>query len=165
MSQYLDFLVSKDKKDLMINEVTVSGTRIEENTPTTYDTIDKEEIGIMIIGECQSLLYNFENELIKLFGKDYALNEIQKLVEDFKVNEITEDELTHAKNYIKHQIKSSMDHQSYLTKSIFLKSILGEKTTTKQRLERLDKVQLKDVIKISKSIKLDTSYALYGGIK
>lgn len=37
--------------------------------------IDKEEIGIMIFGECQSLLYNFENELIKLFGKEYALNE------------------------------------------------------------------------------------------
>lgn len=37
--------------------------------------IDKEEIGIMIFGECQSLLYNYENELIKLFGKEYALNE------------------------------------------------------------------------------------------
>ncbi len=37
--------------------------------------IDKEEVGIMIFGECQSLLYNFENELIKLFGKEYALNE------------------------------------------------------------------------------------------
>lgn len=40
-----------------------------------HRTIDKEEIGIIIFGECQSLLYNFENELIKLFGKDYALNE------------------------------------------------------------------------------------------
>jgi hypothetical protein len=40
-----------------------------------HRTIDKEEIGIMIFGECQSLLYNFENELIKLFGKEYALNE------------------------------------------------------------------------------------------
>lgn len=37
--------------------------------------IDKDEIGIIIFGECQSLLYNFENELIKLFGNDYALNE------------------------------------------------------------------------------------------
>jgi len=37
--------------------------------------IDKDEIGILIFGECQSLLYNYENELIKLFGKDYALNE------------------------------------------------------------------------------------------
>ncbi|MCD4826202.1 MAG: insulinase family protein [Acholeplasmataceae bacterium] len=97
--------------------------------------------------------------------KDYALNEIKKLVEDFKENEITEDELTHAKNYIKHQIQSSMDHQSYLTKSTFLKSILKENVTTEQRIKRLEDVKLEDVIKISKSIILDTSYALYGGQK
>jgi len=36
--------VSLKPKDLMINEITVSGTRIEENTPTTYTTINKEEI-------------------------------------------------------------------------------------------------------------------------
>lgn len=40
-----------------------------------HRTIDKEEIGIMIFGECQSLLYNYESELIKLFGNEYALNE------------------------------------------------------------------------------------------
>jgi len=40
-----------------------------------HRTIDKEEVGIMIFGECQSLLYNFENELIKIFGAEYALNE------------------------------------------------------------------------------------------
>jgi hypothetical protein len=37
--------------------------------------INKEDIGIMIFGECQSLLYNYENELIKIFGMEYALNE------------------------------------------------------------------------------------------
>jgi hypothetical protein len=37
--------------------------------------VDKDEIGIMIFGECQSLLYNYENELIRLFGEEYALNE------------------------------------------------------------------------------------------
>src|SRR5690606_23740197 len=40
-----------------------------------HRTIDKDEIGLSIFGECQSLLYNFEQELIKLFGSDYALNE------------------------------------------------------------------------------------------
>lgn len=40
-----------------------------------HRTIDKDEIGLMIFGECQSLLYNFENELIKIFGNEYALNE------------------------------------------------------------------------------------------
>lgn len=97
--------------------------------------------------------------------KDYALNEIKKLVEDFKVNEISQDELDHAKAYIKHQIQSSMDHQSYLTKSTFLKRILNETVSTQERLERLEKVQLDEVVKISKSIVLDTTYALYGGEK
>jgi hypothetical protein len=40
-----------------------------------HRTIDREEIGIIIFGECQSLLYNYENELIKIFGIEYALNE------------------------------------------------------------------------------------------
>lgn len=40
-----------------------------------HRTISKDEIGLMIFGECQSLLYNYENELIKLFGSDYAINE------------------------------------------------------------------------------------------
>lgn len=37
--------------------------------------IDREEIGVMIFGECQALLYNYENTLIDFFGEDYALNE------------------------------------------------------------------------------------------
>lgn len=40
-----------------------------------HRTIDKDEIGVMIFGECQALLYNFENELVKLFGSEYAINE------------------------------------------------------------------------------------------
>jgi hypothetical protein len=40
-----------------------------------HRTISKDEIGLMIFGECQSLLYNYENELIKLFGSEYAINE------------------------------------------------------------------------------------------
>ena len=37
--------------------------------------VDKEQIGLLIFGECQSMLYNYERELVKLFGNDYALNE------------------------------------------------------------------------------------------
>ncbi len=40
-----------------------------------HRTISKDEIGLMIFGECQSLLYNYENELLKLFGSEYAINE------------------------------------------------------------------------------------------
>lgn len=37
--------------------------------------IDKREVDAMIFGECQALLYNYENLLIALFGAQYALNE------------------------------------------------------------------------------------------
>ena len=37
--------------------------------------IEKETLGIQIFGECQSLLYNYEKTLIKLFGEEYAINE------------------------------------------------------------------------------------------
>lgn len=37
--------------------------------------IEKETLGIQIFGECQSLLYNYENLLVEFFGKDYAINE------------------------------------------------------------------------------------------
>ena len=37
--------------------------------------IDKNEIDTIIFGECQALLYNYENLLIELFGDEYAINE------------------------------------------------------------------------------------------
>lgn len=37
--------------------------------------IDKREVDVLIFGECQALLYNFEDMLVKLFGEQYALNE------------------------------------------------------------------------------------------
>lgn len=37
--------------------------------------IDKREVDILIFGECQSLLFNYENLLIELFGSAYAINE------------------------------------------------------------------------------------------
>lgn len=37
--------------------------------------IDKDEIGVVIFGECQALLNNFEEFVIDCFGEEYALNE------------------------------------------------------------------------------------------
>jgi hypothetical protein len=37
--------------------------------------IGKREIDILIFGECQALLYNYENLLVNIFGENYALNE------------------------------------------------------------------------------------------
>ena len=40
-----------------------------------HRNITKREVDTLIFGECQSLLYNYENLLIHIFGKEYALNE------------------------------------------------------------------------------------------
>jgi hypothetical protein len=37
--------------------------------------IDRGEIDVLIFGECQALLYNYESLLIEFFGQQYALNE------------------------------------------------------------------------------------------
>ena len=37
--------------------------------------IDKREVDSLIFGECQALLYNYENTLISLFGEGYSVNE------------------------------------------------------------------------------------------
>ena len=37
--------------------------------------IDKREVDSLIFGECQAMLFNYENLLINLFGAQYALNE------------------------------------------------------------------------------------------
>ena len=40
--------------------------------------IDREEVGIMIFGECQALLYNYENTLIDFFGEEWKRKIIDK---------------------------------------------------------------------------------------
>lgn len=37
--------------------------------------IEKREVDTLIFGECQALLYNYENFIVKLFGNKYALHE------------------------------------------------------------------------------------------
>ena len=40
-----------------------------------HRNVTEKEVDILIFGECQSLLYNYENLLIEIFGEEYALDE------------------------------------------------------------------------------------------
>jgi len=40
-----------------------------------HRNIEKRELDILLFGECQALLSNFENLLVKLFGAEYSINE------------------------------------------------------------------------------------------
>ena len=96
--------------------------------------------------------------------KDYALEEIIHTVESFKQQEITESELLYAKAYLIHQIKSSLDSQSYMTKRAYFKRLFNDHTTTDQRIESIKKVTLENIKNVVRMIELDTTYVLYGGM-
>ena len=40
-----------------------------------HHNVTEREVDVLIFGECQSLLYNYENVLMDLFGEKYAINE------------------------------------------------------------------------------------------
>ena len=40
-----------------------------------HHNVAEREVDVLIFGECQSLLYNYESLLIQIFGEKYALNE------------------------------------------------------------------------------------------
>ena len=40
-----------------------------------HHNVTERVVDVLIFGECQSLLYNYENLLIEIFGEEYALNE------------------------------------------------------------------------------------------
>jgi predicted Zn-dependent peptidase len=95
--------------------------------------------------------------------KDYALEEIIKVSKSFDYMPVTDEELTHAKAYLSYQIKSSLDHQSYMTKRAYFRAIFGDQTTTEQRLKNIMNVSLDDIKKVASMMTLDTTYVLYGG--
>ena len=48
--------------------------------------IEKREVDALIFGECQSLLFNYESQLIEFFGNSYSINEA--LVYSFQFSQI-----------------------------------------------------------------------------
>ena len=66
-----------------INKLTLLSPAIKENllffirlrNKIEHRHIEKGEVDILIFGECQSLLYNYEKILAEHFGEEYAINE------------------------------------------------------------------------------------------
>lgn len=95
--------------------------------------------------------------------KDHALTAIKQLVIEMIEEGISEEELEHAKAYYAHQIKSSLDSQSFLTKRAFIRELLNHEDTFEEKLEALHKVTLDDIKQTLGKITLDTIYVLHGG--
>ncbi len=102
---------------------------------------------------------------VDLKQKDRALAAIRKLVVDMIAQGITEDELKHAKSYYAHQVKSSLDSQSVLTKRAFIRDLLNHHETFEEKLIAIQKVSMEDLKKTLELLTLDTIYILHGGEK
>lgn len=92
----------------------------------------------------------------------YAIDEIKKLVETMIENGISDDELLHAKAYYAHQIKTSLDSQSVLTKRAFIRDLLKYNESVEDRLNEIKRVTIDDVKLALQKLVLDTVYVLEG---
>lgn len=66
----------KDKSKNDLSESVVANLKffIEIRNKIEHRYWDSSTLDILLFGECQSLLYNYENLLVELFGNDYSLN-------------------------------------------------------------------------------------------
>lgn len=92
----------------------------------------------------------------------FAIDEIKKLVLNMVEQGISEEELKHAKAFYTHQIKSSLDSQSVLTKRAFIRDLLHYNESVEQRLKEIQKVTMNDVRNALQKLILDTVYVLKG---
>ena len=100
---------------------------------------------------------------VDLLQKEFALDEVQKLVELIKSEGFSQSELDVAKSYIKHQLKMSLDHQSVLTDRALLQLMFHETWSIDDRIQVIDAISIDDIHQCLATLNLDTIYVLHGG--
>lgn len=104
--------------------------------------IDKREVDILIFGECQALLYNFESTLINLFGETYALNEslvftlqfshLRKPEQNAASKVALSKDLKNIRNYVE-QYRSSLSHNVFDSQEYSIKLLQIPKISNTNR--------------------------------
>jgi len=102
---------------------------------------------------------------IDLSKLGHALDAMTKLVDELKKKGITPEELNHAKAYYTHQLKSSLDSQSTLTKRAFVKEMFHYDETVEEKLAKIEAITVDDVNQAAKQLIYDTCYVLKGETK
>jgi len=100
---------------------------------------------------------------VDIKNKEKALKSIQDLVFEMISNGITEQELIQAKSYYQHQIKTSLDSQSILTKRAFVRDLLNYDETIEEKLKKIEQIPIESVNHALKKLTIDTIYVLFGG--
>lgn len=99
---------------------------------------------------------------VDLKRNEFALEEIKKVVQELINSGIREDELRNAKTYYEHQIKSSLDQQSVLTKRAYIRELLNFNETIEEKLLKIESVTLEDINLVLAKLNLHTIYILHG---
>lgn len=104
--------------------------------------IEKNEIGAIIFGECQSLLYNYEKLLVELFGEEYAINESLAFSLQFSTVRTKEQllankkalssEIIHLKNFVE-EFRSSLDSSVFDSQEFSIKLLQIPKVANTNR--------------------------------
>lgn len=109
-----------------------------------HRNIDKSMVDTLIFGECQSLLYNYENELVKIFGEEFSLNEslayslqfsLMRIDEQKKANKgVLSKEMKTIKNFIDNY-RLSLNDEIFQSQEFSIKLIQIPKVSNTQRGE------------------------------
>lgn len=99
---------------------------------------------------------------IDLSQVDQAVVAIENLIKNLQDEGITDEELSHAKAYYMHQVKSSLDQQSVLTRRAFVRDMLHYVETVEEKLIKIEAITKEDVNQALKHLTCDTIYILRG---
>lgn len=84
--------------------------------------IEKNTIESIVFGECQALLYNYENTLVQFFGTEYAINENLAFSLQFSTIS-TKEQLLAQKSLLSNEVKNLSDYihkyRSELSEEVF----------------------------------------------
>ena len=95
---------------------------------------------------------------------DKALKLIKKSINDIKKGDITKDELNNAKQGLINFLDTINDRQRNLIDDYYMTEI-GLWAPLKERRKGIEKVTKKDIMKVAKNIKINTTFLLEGELK
>ncbi|MCF7932110.1 MAG: insulinase family protein [Acholeplasmataceae bacterium] len=95
--------------------------------------------------------------------KDIALSAIASLHESLNDNGPTLDQVIQARQFVIHQLKSSLESQSTLSARAFVQTLFKTPEAISERIEKVQKVTRGDVMDVISMIQLDTTFILEGG--
>lgn len=107
-----------------------------------HKQLDKDDLEMLLFGECQSLLFNFESAITSLFGPQYALNENLVYALQFSATRTKDQKTAHKKSIspemrdivrFVHTYRNSLDATVYDSQEYMIKLLQIPKVSNTNR--------------------------------